>query len=132
MSSLMFSGNTLPPTGFVSFVGAGPGAADLITVRGVRALQQAEVVIYDDLANRDLLSNCPRNVDATYVGKRAGRHSATQEEINWLLVSNTLAGRRVVRLKGGDPSIFGRLGEELQVLRASRVEFEIVPGITAA
>lgn len=128
----MFQDVPSPLIGFVWFVGAGPGAADLITMRGIRALQSADVVIFDDLANRELLGHCPGHVECTYVGKRAGRHSSTQEEINWLLVSNALAGKTVVRLKGGDPTVFGRLGEELQVLRASRIEFEIVPGITAA
>lgn len=122
-----------PPTpGFVSFVGAGPGAADLITVRGLRALERADVVLHDDLASRELLENCRPATEFIYVGKRAGAHSALQEEINWLLVAHARAGRRVVRLKGGDPTVFGRLGEELHALRCAQIEFEIVPGITAA
>jgi uroporphyrin-III C-methyltransferase len=129
MSLVMFQS---PRAGFVSFVGAGPGAADLITVRGLKALQQAEVVLHDDLANRELLEICRPGTEFIYVGKRAGTHSALQEEINWLLVAHARAGRRVVRLKGGDPTVFGRLGEELDALRSAQIEFEIVPGITAA
>lgn len=121
-----------PTAGFVTFVGAGPGAADLITVRGLRALQQAEVVLHDDLAGRELLENCRPGTEFIYVGKRAGTHSALQEEINWLLVAHARAGRRVVRLKGGDPTVFGRLGEELDALREAGIGFEIVPGVTAA
>ncbi|MBX3736039.1 MAG: uroporphyrinogen-III C-methyltransferase [Candidatus Didemnitutus sp.] len=125
----MFKSTT---AGNVTFVGAGPGAADLITVRGLCALQQADVVLHDDLANRELLGNCRHGTEFIYVGKRAGTHSALQEEINWLLVAHASAGRRVVRLKGGDPTVFGRLGEEIAALRAAQIAFEIVPGITAA
>lgn len=129
MSLVMFQ---RPAPGHVTFVGAGPGAADLITLRGVRALQQAGVVLHDDLASRELLVHCRPGTEFVYVGKRAGSHSALQEEINWLLVAHAGAGRRVVRLKGGDPSVFGRLGEELDALRAAQIPFEIVPGVTAA
>lgn len=128
----MFQRNPPSPPGFVWLVGAGPGAADLLTLRGMRALQQAEVVLHDDLAGRELLDLCPLGAEFIYVGKRAGGRSASQAEINWLLVSHARAGRRIVRLKGGDPTIFGRLGEELQALREARVPFEVVPGITAA
>ncbi|MBI2513063.1 MAG: uroporphyrinogen-III C-methyltransferase [Opitutae bacterium] len=129
MSLVMFQSSS---AGFVTFVGAGPGAADLITLRGLRALQQAEVVLHDDLAGRDLLENCRPGTEFVYVGKRSGCHSAAQEEINWLLVAHARRGKRVVRLKGGDPSVFGRLGEEIQVLRAAEIAYEIVPGVTAA
>jgi len=129
MSLVMFQP---PEPGFVTFVGAGPGAADLLTLRGLRALQQADVVLHDDLANRELLEHCRPGTEFIYVGKRAGTHSALQEEINWLLVAHARAGRRVVRLKGGDPTVFGRLGEELHALRCAQIEFEIVPGVTAA
>jgi uroporphyrin-III C-methyltransferase len=118
--------------GRVWFVGAGPGAEDLITLRGLNVLRGAKVVIYDELTNRNLLKHAPFEAERIHVGKRAGCHSARQEEINWLLVSHARAGRRVVRLKGGDPTVFGRLGEELQTLREAQIEFEIVPGITAA
>lgn len=119
-------------TGFVWLVGAGPGAADLITVRGLRLLGKAEVVVCDDLVNRELLQHCPTDCETHFVGKRAGRHSASQSQINALLVALASAGRKVVRLKGGDPLIFGRAGEEMQALREAGIPYEIVPGVTAA
>lgn len=118
--------------GRVTLVGAGPGAADLITVRGMRALAVAECVLYDDLANAELLKYCSPECEKVYVGKRLGSHSATQEWISQLLVEKALGGRRVVRLKGGDPMVFGRVGEELQALVEAGIEWEIVPGVTAA
>lgn len=118
--------------GFVWLVGAGPGAPDLITLRGLRLLQAAEAVVYDELSSRELLLHCPPGCEQHPVGKRAGHHSATQQEINDLLVALGRAGRKVVRLKGGDPMIFGRAGEELEALREAGVPFEIVPGVTAA
>lgn len=133
MSELMFSPEGAAQTaGYVWLVGAGPGAADLVTLRGLRALEAAEVVIHDDLANRELLENCAPGTELIHVGKRGGRHSVAQEEINALLVNRARQGRRVVRLKGGDPGVFGRLGEELAALRAAGVPAEIVPGVTAA
>lgn len=132
MSELMYNHHSPPGTGYVWLVGAGPGADDLITLRGRQALAEAEVVIHDDLAGLGLLRYCRVDCEAIYVGKRAGHHSATQEEINRQLVANARAGKRVVRLKGGDPSVFGRLGEELQALRSAGIPFEIVPGVTAA
>lgn len=119
----------VPP---VLLVGAGPGAPDLITVRGARALGTAEVVLYDDLANAELLELCTATCERIYVGKRAGAHSASQARICELLVEKALTGRQVVRLKGGDPMVFGRAGEELQALAEAGIEFEIVPGVTAA
>jgi len=121
-----------PTSGFVWLVGAGPGAADLITVRGLKLLQSAEAVVYDELINRELLQYCLPSCELHSVGKRAGLHSASQGEINALLVSLAGAGRKVVRLKGGDPMIFGRAGEEIEALRAAGLPFEIVPGVTAA
>jgi len=118
--------------GFVWLVGAGPGAADLITLRGLRLLQKAEAVICDELVNNALLQQCPPTCEIHFVGKRAGSHRATQPEINALLVKLAGAGRKIVRLKGGDPLIFGRAGEEMQVLRDAGIPFEIVPGVTAA
>lgn len=118
--------------GFVWLIGAGPGAADLITLRGLRALQGAEAVVYDELANHDLLEHCPAGCSLHPVGKRAGRHNASQDEINALLVSLAQAGKKVVRLKGGDPLVFGRAGEEIEALRAANLPYEIVPGVTAA
>lgn len=128
----MFNSKHSTTTGFVWLVGAGPGASDLITLRGLRLLQSAEAVVYDDLASRELLQHCPPGCEQHAVGKRAGHHSATQAEINALLVSLGGAGRKVVRLKGGDPMIFGRAGEEIEALRAAGIPFEIVPGVTAA
>lgn len=119
-------------TGFVWLLGAGPGASDLITVRGLRVLEGAEAIVYDELANADLLKNAPAGCELHSVGKRAGRHNASQEEINALLVALAQAGRKVVRLKGGDPMVFGRAGEEIEALRAAGLPFEIVPGVTAA
>ena len=128
----MLNSNTSPTRGFVWLVGAGPGAPDLITLRGLRVLQAAEAVVYDELVNRELLTHCPPGCEQHAVGKRAGCHSATQPEINGLLVALGAAGKKVVRLKGGDPMIFGRVGEEIEALRAAGIPFEIVPGVTAA
>ena len=128
----MIKSNASTTTGFVWLVGAGPGAADLITVRGLKLLQDAEAVVFDELVNRDLLSNCRSTCELHSVGKRAGSHSASQGDINALLVKLAKAGRKVVRLKGGDPMIFGRAGEEIEALRAEGLPFAIVPGVTAA
>jgi uroporphyrinogen III methyltransferase / synthase len=117
--------------GIVYLVGAGPGDPGLITVRGRELLERAEVVVYDALANPELLSYCPR-AELIYVGKRAAAHAMTQEQINAVLVEQGQRGRRVVRLKGGDPYVFGRGGEEGLALHAAGVAFEEVPGITAA
>lgn len=118
--------------GFVWLVGAGPGAPDLITLRGARLLGEADAVVYDELASRELLSNCLPACELHFVGKRAGRHSAGQTDINRLLVSLAGSGKKVVRLKGGDPMIFGRAGEEIEALRQAGLPFAIVPGVTAA
>jgi uroporphyrin-III C-methyltransferase len=128
----MLDSKHLPSKGFVWLIGAGPGAPDLITLRGLRALQGAEAIVYDELANADLLKEAPAGCEQHSVGKRAGRHNATQDEINALLVSLARAGKKVVRLKGGDPLVFGRAGEEIEALRAAGLPFEIVPGVTAA
>ena len=118
--------------GRVTLVGAGPGAVDLITLRGQRALAAADVVVYDDLANVELLELCPESTRRIYVGKRAGLHLVPQDRISAILVEEARQGRAVVRLKGGDPLIFGRGGEELQALAEAGIPYEIVPGITAA
>ena len=117
--------------GYVYLVGAGPGDAGLITLRGVEALKQADVVLYDALASGRLLDHAPPPAERIYVGKQAGRHTLGQDEINKLLADKALAGKVVVRLKGGDPFVFGRGGEEALALAEAGVAFEVVPGITA-
>ena len=117
--------------GFVYLVGAGPGRADLITVLGAEVLKKADCIIYDKLANPALLRFAPADAEILHVPKRTGSNSVTQEEINKLLLEQALAGRTVVRLKGGDPCIFGRCHEELAVLIEHGIGFEIVPGISA-
>ena len=117
--------------GFVYLVGAGPGRADLITVRGAEALGKADCIIYDKLANPALLKFSRSDAEVIAVPKRIGKGSATQEQINKLLVEKASSGKTVVRLKGGDPCIFGRCTEELAVLADLGIDFEIVPGITA-
>ncbi len=118
--------------GHVSLVGAGPGAEDLLTLRAQRALQEADVIIYDRLVPEAIVAMGRRDARRIHVGKAKGDHSASQDEINRLIVSEARAGRRVVRLKSGDPLIFGRAGEEMAALRAANVSFDVVPGITAA
>ena len=117
--------------GFVYLVGAGPGRADLITVRGADVLKKADCIIYDKLANPTLLKYARADAEIIHVPKRIGKSSTTQQEINKLLVEKAIDGRVVVRLKGGDPCIFGRVAEEIAVLNEAGIGFEIVPGITA-
>jgi uroporphyrinogen III methyltransferase / synthase len=118
--------------GIVYLVGAGPGDPSLITLRGVECLQRAEVVVYDYLANEQLLCHAPESAERIYAGKIGGRHNQGQDEINSLLVAQAGAGKVVVRLKGGDPYVFGRGGEECEALRDAGIPFEVVPGVTAA
>ena len=117
--------------GKVYLIGAGPGAADLITVRGARLLAQAEVVLYDALVTPEMLALCAQ-AEKIPVGKRSGQRSTAQEAINRLLVECAQKYRMVVRLKGGDPMLFGRADEELRALEAQGIDVEIVPGITTA
>src|SRR3954449_10219182 len=123
----------MPSTGrgIVYLVGAGPGDPGLITVRGAKLLESADVVVYDYLSNPELLRHCPK-AEAIYVGKKAASHSMTQDQINALLVEHGRAGRRVVRRKGGDPFVFGRGGEECEALTAAGIPFEVVPGVSSA
>lgn len=118
--------------GKVFLVGAGPGAADLLTLKAARLIAEAEVVVYDQLVGEDVLALVRDGVRRVYAGKQAGNHALPQREINRLLVSLAREGLSVVRLKGGDPYIFGRGGEEAEELAAAGIPFEVVPGVTAA
>jgi uroporphyrin-III C-methyltransferase len=118
--------------GFVSLVGAGPGDAELMTVKAVRLLQQADVVVYDRLVSDDILNIIPSGISRISVGKEVGRHCVPQDKINDTIISLAKSGRHVVRLKGGDPCMFGRGGEEALELLKHHIGFEIVPGISAA
>lgn len=119
-------------SGQVSLVGAGPGDPELLTLRALRRIVEADVVLYDNLVGPDILSLVLPGVDCHYVGKKAAQHALPQDDVNQWLVQLAQSGKRVVRLKGGDPFIFGRGGEEMDVLLAAGITVEVVPGITAA
>lgn len=119
-------------TGFVTFVSAGPGDPDLLTVKAVKALAAADAVLFDDLSSGPILALAKPGADMVGVGKRAGRASPKQDHVSRLLVDYALTGARVVRLKSGDSGIFGRLEEELTAVRAAGIACEIIPGVTSA
>lgn len=120
-----------PKPGICHLVGAGPGDPGLLTLRGLECLERADVVIYDYLANPELLRHAPPGAEKIYAGKTAGRHAMKQEETNALMLRKAREGKRVVRLKGGDPCVFGRGGEEAAELAAAGIPFEIVPGVSS-
>lgn len=119
-------------TGTCALVGAGPGDLGLVTLRAKECIEGAEVLVYDYLCNPEMLKWAPESAERIYAGKKAGAHTLGQEEINALLIEKASSGKRVVRLKGGDPFVFGRGGEEAQALAAAGIAFEIVPGVTSA
>ncbi len=130
--SLVVLGGREKVGGAVWLVGAGPGDPDLLTIKALRVLQGADVVVHDGLVSDEILELAPSSAQRISVAKRKSRHSYSQDEINRMLVAFALEGLKVVRLKGGDPFIFGRGGEELEACRAAGVECHIIPGVTAA
>jgi uroporphyrin-III C-methyltransferase len=121
-----------PKTGKVFLVGAGPGDAELLTVKALRIIQSSDIIFYDYLVSAEIRALFPKETPAIFVGKAKNQHSIAQEDLNQLLVQQALAGLTVCRIKGGDPFVFGRGGEELMELRSAGIESEVIPGITSA
>ena len=119
-------------SGKVWLAGAGPGDAGLLTVRTKQLLEEADVIVYDALISAEILSQIPDGTELIHVGKRSGHHLVPQEGINEILLEEAQKGKKVLRLKGGDPFIFGRGGEELELLKENGIPFEVVPGVTSA
>lgn len=132
LKAAIAAGEAPEEKGLISLVGAGPGARDLLTLRAVRRLQEADVIFYDRLVEPEVLELARRDADRVYVGKEVGAHAWPQAQIDRVIVAEAAKGRRVVRLKSGDPSIFGRAAEEIAAAREAGIEIEIIPGITAA
>jgi uroporphyrin-III C-methyltransferase/precorrin-2 dehydrogenase/sirohydrochlorin ferrochelatase len=126
------AGSSEPTTGSVSLIGCGPGDPDLLTLKALQRLQQADVLVVDRLVNPRILDYARRDAERIFVGKEPGRPSPSQGEINRILVREALAGKLVARLKGGDPLIFGRAAEEMAALQTAHIPVEVIPGVTAA